>query len=121
MKKINVSLVASFLLATNLYSQTTTLETITVTSATKSEQKLKDVTANVDVITAEDIEARKFKKEEKMKRYFSFFGILMATSNAKFNMFYSKFDNYLEKLPNIKNSLIKTELKPIKQYSTNNL
>lgn len=63
----------------------------------------------------------KFKKEEKMKRYFSFFGILMATSNVKLNMFYSKFDNYLEKLPNIKNSLIKTELKPIKQYSTNNL
>ena len=63
----------------------------------------------------------KFKKEEKMKRYFSFFGILMATSNAKLNMFYSKFDNYLEKLPKIKNSLIKTELKPIKQYSTNNL
>ncbi|TLT06295.1 TonB-dependent receptor [Aliarcobacter thereius] len=60
MKKINLSLVASFLIATNLYSQTTTLETITVTSATKSEQKLKDVTANVDVITAEDIEARKF-------------------------------------------------------------
>ncbi|MCT7446817.1 TonB-dependent receptor plug domain-containing protein [Aliarcobacter skirrowii] len=61
MKKTNISLVASFLLATNLYSQTTTLETITVTSATKSEQKLKDVTANVDVITAEDIEDRKFK------------------------------------------------------------
>ena len=56
-----------------------------------------------------------------MKRYFSFFGILMATSNVKLNMFYSKFDNYLEKLPNIKNSLIKTTLKPIKQYSTNNL
>ena len=56
-----------------------------------------------------------------MKRYFSFFGILMATSNEKIKMFYSKFDNYLEKLPNIKNSLIKTELKPIKQYSTNNL
>ncbi|NLN13964.1 MAG: TonB-dependent receptor, partial [Arcobacter skirrowii] len=61
MKKTNISLVASFLLATNLYSQTTTLETITVTSATKSEQKLKDVTANVDAITAEDIEAIKFK------------------------------------------------------------
>ncbi|AZL54100.1 TonB-dependent receptor [Aliarcobacter skirrowii] len=61
MKKTNISLVASFLIATNLYSQTTTLETITVTSATKSEQKLKDVTANVDVITAEDIESRKFK------------------------------------------------------------
>lgn len=59
--KRNISLVASFLLATNLYSQTTTLDTITVTSATKSEQKLKNVTANVDVITAEDIESRKFK------------------------------------------------------------
>ncbi|WP_066404961.1 TonB-dependent receptor plug domain-containing protein [Aliarcobacter cryaerophilus] len=61
MKKTNISLVASFLIATNLYSQTTTLETITVTSATKSEEKLKNVTANVDVITAEDIESRKFK------------------------------------------------------------
>ncbi|MDX4048389.1 TonB-dependent receptor [Aliarcobacter skirrowii] len=61
MKKTNISLVVSFLIATNLYSQTTTLETITVTSATKSEQKLKDVTANVDVITVEDIESRKFK------------------------------------------------------------
>ncbi|WP_026804324.1 TonB-dependent receptor plug domain-containing protein [Aliarcobacter lanthieri] len=58
--KISTSLVASFLLATNLYS-TDTLETITVTSVTKSEQKLKDVTSNVDVITSEDIEARKFK------------------------------------------------------------
>ncbi|WP_066359183.1 TonB-dependent receptor plug domain-containing protein [Aliarcobacter cryaerophilus] len=62
MKKINVSLVASFLLATNLYSQqTSSLDEITISSATKSEEKLKDVTANVDVITAEDIEARKFK------------------------------------------------------------
>ncbi|OCL91158.1 TonB-dependent receptor plug domain-containing protein [Aliarcobacter thereius] len=61
MKKINLSLVASFLLATNLYSnETTNLGEITITSATKSEQKLKDVTANVDVITAEDIESRKF-------------------------------------------------------------
>ena len=37
-----------------------------------------------------------------MKRYFSFFCILMATSNTKLNMFYSKFENYLEKLPDIK-------------------
>ncbi len=56
-----------------------------------------------------------------MKRYFSFFGIFMATTNVKLNMFYLIFDNYLEKLPDIKNSLIKNELKPIKQYSTNNL
>ncbi|MCG3701066.1 TonB-dependent receptor plug domain-containing protein [Aliarcobacter butzleri] len=60
MKKISTSLVASFFLATNLFS-TDTLETITVTSATKTEQSIKDVTSNVDVITAEDIEARKFK------------------------------------------------------------
>ncbi len=58
---------------------------------------------------------------KRAKKYFSFFGILMETSNAKLNMFYSKFENYLEKLPDIKNSLIKNELKPIKQYSTNNL
>ncbi|MCT7525616.1 TonB-dependent receptor plug domain-containing protein [Aliarcobacter cryaerophilus] len=62
MKKINVSLVASFLIATNLYSQqTSSLDEITISSATKSEEKLKNITANVDVITAEDIETRKFK------------------------------------------------------------
>src|SRR5574344_1486075 len=62
MKKIDVSLVASFLIATNLYSQQiSSLDEITISSATKSEEKLKNVTANVDVITAEDIEARKFK------------------------------------------------------------
>ncbi|RZV19307.1 TonB-dependent receptor plug domain-containing protein [Aliarcobacter butzleri] len=60
MKKISTSLVASFFLATNLFS-TDTLETITITSATKTEQSIKDVTSNIDVITAEDIEARKFK------------------------------------------------------------
>ena len=60
MKKTKISLVASFLIATNLYSQTT-LEEISITSATKSEQKLRDVTANVDVITAQEIEDRKFK------------------------------------------------------------
>ncbi|OCL95988.1 hypothetical protein [Aliarcobacter thereius] len=56
-----------------------------------------------------------------MKKYFSFFGILMATSCAKINRFYSKIENYLEKLPDIRLSLIKAELKPIKTYSTNNL
>lgn len=62
MKKINVSLVASFLIATNLYSQQiSSLDEIIISSATKSEEKLKNVTANVDVITAEDIESRKFK------------------------------------------------------------
>ena len=61
-KNINLSLVAALLFATNLYSQQTTkLDEITISSATKSEQNLRDVTANVDLITAEDIESRKFK------------------------------------------------------------
>lgn len=59
-KKISTSLVASFLLATtNLYSAQS-LEPITVTSATKSEQSIKDVTSNVDVITAQEIEEKHF-------------------------------------------------------------
>ena len=59
-KKISTSLVASFLLATtNLYS-VENLETITVTSATKSEQSIQNVTSNVEVITKEEIEERHF-------------------------------------------------------------
>jgi vitamin B12 transporter len=57
-KKLSTSLVASFLLATNLLSNE--LDQITVTSATKSEQSIKDVTSNVEVITKEDIEERHF-------------------------------------------------------------
>ena len=58
-KKISTSLVASFLLATNLYSAQE-LESITVTSATKTSQSIKDVTSNIDVITSEEIEAKHF-------------------------------------------------------------
>ena len=58
-KKISTSLVASFLLATNLFSAQE-LESITVTSATKTSQSIKDVTSNIDVITSEEIEARRF-------------------------------------------------------------
>jgi vitamin B12 transporter len=58
-KKISTSLVASFLLATNLFSAQN-LETIQVTSATKSTQSIKDVTSNVEVITKEEIEERHF-------------------------------------------------------------
>ncbi len=58
-KNLSISLVASFLLATNLFSAQN-LETITVTSATKSEQSIKDVTSNVEVITKEEIEERHF-------------------------------------------------------------
>ena len=58
---------------------------------------------------------------KKARRYFSFFGMLLATSNAKLTLIYSKLSANLNKLPNIKKELNKTQLKPIKQYSTNNL
>ncbi|AXX95038.1 TonB-dependent receptor plug domain-containing protein [Arcobacter ellisii] len=58
-KNLSISLVASFLIATNLFSAEN-LETITVTSATKSEQSIKDVTSNVEVITKEEIEEKHF-------------------------------------------------------------
>jgi vitamin B12 transporter len=59
-KKISTSLVASlFLATTNLFSAQS-LEPITVTSATKSEQSIKDVTSNIEVITKEEIEERHF-------------------------------------------------------------
>ena len=58
-KKLSISLVASILLATNLFSAQN-LETITVTSATKSTQSIKDVTSNIEVITKEEIQERHF-------------------------------------------------------------
>lgn len=58
-KKLTTSLVASLLIATNL-TASQTLDTITVTSATKSEQSIKDVTSNVEVITSQEIEERHF-------------------------------------------------------------
>jgi len=60
-KKISTSLSASLLIATNIYANDTVqLDEITVTSATKSTQSIKDVTSNIDVITSEEIEERQF-------------------------------------------------------------
>lgn len=59
-KKISYSLVASFLLATTNLFSVENLDKITVTSATKSEQSIKDVTSNIEVITKEEIEERHF-------------------------------------------------------------
>jgi vitamin B12 transporter len=59
-KKISTSLVASFLLATTNLFSAQSLETITVTSATKSTQSIKDVTSNIDVITKEEIEEKHY-------------------------------------------------------------
>lgn len=50
---------ATLLLTTQAYAEET-LEDITVISATKAIQKLKDVTSNIDVITADEIEDRGF-------------------------------------------------------------
>ena len=59
-KKISTSIVASLLIATNIYAEQTQLDEITVTSATKTAQSIKDVTSNIDVITSEEIEERHF-------------------------------------------------------------
>jgi vitamin B12 transporter len=56
---IQQSLVAVLLLSSSL-SAAEHLQDITVTSATKSTQKIKETTANIDVITAEEIEERHY-------------------------------------------------------------
>ena len=57
MYKHTLSLVASATLVASLGANTLTLEPIVI-SASKTEQSLKDVTANVDVITAEELEEK---------------------------------------------------------------
>ncbi|MDY0051900.1 MAG: TonB-dependent receptor plug domain-containing protein, partial [Aliarcobacter sp.] len=59
-KKLSISLVASVLLSTTNLFSAQSLETIQVTSATKTTQSIKDVTSNVEVITKEEIEERHF-------------------------------------------------------------
>lgn len=58
--KLKTSFVAGLLIATQSYAQTQQLSTITVSSATKSEQSIKDVTSNIKVITKEEIEERHY-------------------------------------------------------------
>ncbi|MDD3025230.1 TonB-dependent receptor [Aliarcobacter skirrowii] len=60
MKKTNISLVASFLLATNLYSQTTTLQSVKI-SANTIETEEKKATFATEVYTKKDIEQSKSK------------------------------------------------------------
>ncbi len=56
---IKLSLITTLLLTINLIADEN-LEDITVTSATKSNQKLQDVTSNINVITAQEIEERHY-------------------------------------------------------------
>lgn len=61
MKKQTLSLLtATLLLSTASFAEEITLDTITVTTANKTSQSLADITSNVDVITASDIEDRGF-------------------------------------------------------------
>lgn len=56
------------------------------------------------------------------KKYFSFFGILIATVNNKICSFNSMISHILaEEIPKVITLLRKTVLKPVKQYSTNNI
>ena len=56
---IKLSLLTTLLLTNNLIAEEK-LEDITVTSATKTTQKLSDVTSNINVITAQEIEERHY-------------------------------------------------------------
>ena len=59
-KKIQLSLL-SVAFVSSLHAQTVVnLDEIVVTSATKSKQSIKDVTSNINVITAEELEEKHF-------------------------------------------------------------
>ncbi|WP_455757333.1 TonB-dependent receptor plug domain-containing protein [Sulfurimonas sp.] len=59
-KKIQLSLISVALISQLQAANTIELEPITVTSATKTKQSIKDVTSNVSVITSEEIEEKNF-------------------------------------------------------------
>jgi vitamin B12 transporter len=56
---IKLSLITTLFLSTNLIAEEK-LEDITVTSATKTSQNINDVTSNINVITAQEIEERHY-------------------------------------------------------------
>ncbi len=56
------------------------------------------------------------------KNYFSFFGILLATVNCKIDSLFSMISTIIsQNMPKIIKLLLSKQLKPIKQYSTNNI
>ncbi|MCK9336325.1 MAG: TonB-dependent receptor [Arcobacteraceae bacterium] len=60
-QKISISLVASLIIATYSQANTQNIGTIEVVSATKSNQSIKDVTSNVEIITGEELEEKHIK------------------------------------------------------------
>lgn len=60
--------------------------------------------------------------KSKSRKYFSFFGILIATVNEKLQSFTcAMYSIVIDEIPKITNILLHKQLKPIKQYSTNNI
>ncbi len=56
------------------------------------------------------------------KKYFSFFGILLATATCKIDSYFSMIVTIISQtMPKITKLLLKKQLKPIKLYSTNNI
>jgi len=61
MTKTDISILLSALLASSLTAATVNLDKITISTPTKSSQSFQNTTANVDIITAEEIQERGFK------------------------------------------------------------
>ncbi len=61
MKKTELSLLLVVLLSSSTFAKNVELEKITITTPTKSEQSLLNTTANVDVITSQQLEMRGYK------------------------------------------------------------
>jgi vitamin B12 transporter len=60
-KKISISLITSLLISMNLSAEDSVqLSSITVSTATKTEQSIQDVTSAIEVITKEELEERHF-------------------------------------------------------------
>jgi vitamin B12 transporter len=57
MKKINFSLIASAIITSSVYANLNEAK-ITISSATKSEQSIQDVTSNVEVITGAELQSK---------------------------------------------------------------
>jgi vitamin B12 transporter len=57
MKKINLSLIASAIITSSVYANLNEAK-ITISSATKSEQSIQDVTSNVEVITGAELQSK---------------------------------------------------------------
>jgi vitamin B12 transporter len=57
MKKINFSLIASAIITSSVYANLNEAK-ITISSATKSEQSIQDVTSNVEVITGAELKSK---------------------------------------------------------------